>query len=317
VGRSTQAKPIRIGTQAKMLNSPIGVVVIDKPAGMSSHAVVSRARRTLGMKKIGHAGTLDPDATGVLVLGVGQATRLLGYLTRDDKGYVATVRLGQSTDTDDAQGNQTAAESTASLTQAQIEAAFASNVGTINQVPSSVSAVKVDGKRAYARVRAGEQVELEPRTVTIHELRLGQVTRGSDTVDVEIHVRCSAGTYIRAIARDTGALLGVGGHLTSLCRTTSGAFTLAEAQSLSEWEKLTPVEAAKLLMSPAEAASRSLPVCQIDSDTALAISHGTRIPWPGDTLSATATALVHNQRLLAIGESIEGRLHYCAVFPSG
>ncbi|MEO6511012.1 MAG: tRNA pseudouridine(55) synthase TruB [Nocardioides sp.] len=211
-----------------------GLVVVDKPGGMTSHDVVARVRRLAGTRKVGHAGTLDPMATGVLVLGVERATRLLGHLMLTEKAYDATVRLGVATATDDAEGEVSAAVSTSALDEATVRAAAAEYVGTLEQVPSAVSAVKVDGKRAYARVRAGEDVVLEPRTVTVHELLVHEVRCGDDTVDLDISVRCSSGTYIRAIARDLGSALGVGGHLTALRRTAVGPYDLQVARSLDE-----------------------------------------------------------------------------------
>jgi tRNA pseudouridine55 synthase len=213
---------------------PSGLVVVDKPGGITSHDVVARVRRLAGTRKVGHAGTLDPMATGVLVLGVERATRLLGHLMLTEKAYDATVRLGAATTTDDAQGEVVATASTSGLEDATIRAAAATFVGTLQQVPSAVSAVKVDGRRAYARVRSGETLELEPRTVTVHELVVHEVRAGRDVHDLDISVRCSSGTYIRAIARDLGRALGVGGHLTALRRTAVGPFTLELARTLDE-----------------------------------------------------------------------------------
>ena len=191
-----------------------GLVIVDKGPGMTSHDVVARVRRLAGTRKVGHAGTLDPMATGVLVIGVERATRLLGHLMLTEKRYDATVRLGVATTTDDAEG-EVVASVAVTATESEIRAAFAAQVGEILQVPTSVSAIKVDGKRAYQRVRDGEEVELKARPVTVHELRVHDI----DGADVRISVHCSSGTYIRAIARDVGAALGVGGHLTALRRT--------------------------------------------------------------------------------------------------
>ena len=205
-----------------------GLVVVDKPGGMTSHDVVSRVRRLAGTRKVGHAGTLDPMATGVLVLGVNRATRLLGHLTLTDKGYDATIRLGVATTTDDAEGEVVSTSSTDGLDEAVIRSAAAEFVGDLQQVPTAVSAIKVDGKRAYQRVRDGEEVELKARPVTVHELVVHEV-RGDE---LDISVRCTSGTYIRAIARDLGARLGVGGHLTALRRTAVGPYDLAAAHTL-------------------------------------------------------------------------------------
>src|SRR5262245_56388505 len=191
---------------------------------MTSHDVVARIRRLAGTRKVGHAGTLDPMATGVLVLGVGRATRLLGHLTLADKRYDATIRLGVSTTTDDAEGEPVETRPTVGVTEDDVRRVLASFVGEIEQVPSAVSAIKVDGKRAYARVRAGEAVELPSRRVIIHDLEVVS----ADPPNVEILVHCSSGTYVRAIARDLGAALGVGGHLTALRRTAVGPFSLAQ-----------------------------------------------------------------------------------------
>ncbi|QWF24039.1 tRNA pseudouridine(55) synthase TruB [Nocardioides sp. LMS-CY] len=207
-----------------------GLVVVDKAGGMTSHDVVSRVRRLAGTRKVGHAGTLDPMATGVLVLGVNRATRLLGHLMLTEKAYDATIRLGVATSTDDAEGEVTATVATDGLDEAQVRAAAAEFVGDLLQVPTAVSAIKVDGKRAYQRVRDGEQVELKARPVTVHELVVHAVRRD----ELDVSVRCSSGTYIRAIARDLGARLGVGGHLTSLRRTAVGPYALADARTLDE-----------------------------------------------------------------------------------
>ncbi|HEU4811446.1 MAG TPA: tRNA pseudouridine(55) synthase TruB [Nocardioides sp.] len=226
-----------------------GLVVVDKPAGITSHDVVSRVRRLAGTRKVGHAGTLDPMATGVLVLGVNRATRLLGHLMLTEKGYDATIRLGVATTTDDAEGEVTAVVSAAGVEEAAVRAVLAEFVGEIEQVPTAVSAIKVDGKRAYQRVRDGEDVELKARAVTIHELVVHDVRPAGDTVDVDVSVRCSSGTYIRAIARDLGARLGVGGHLTALRRTAVGSFDLSVARTLEqladEFELLPIAQAAR------------------------------------------------------------------------
>src|SRR5215212_3717259 len=190
---------------------------------MTSHDVVARARRALSVRRVGHAGTLDPMATGLLVLGVGPATRLLGLVGGHDKTYEATVRFGQTTVTDDREGDVVTTTSAAAVDDAAVRAALAAQTGPLQQVPSSVSAVKVAGRRSYDRVRAGETVELAPRSVTVHALEVHRIDRPTaDLVDVDVTVTCTAGTYIRAIARDAGAVLGVGGHLTALRRTASG-----------------------------------------------------------------------------------------------
>src|SRR5215211_4699006 len=203
-----------------------GLVVIDKPTGWTSHQVVGRVRRLLGTRKVGHAGTLDPMATGVLIIGIGKATRLLGYLTLSDKSYEATIRLGISTITDDAEGEVIAAGGAAGLADAEIDGAMAKLRGDILQVPSAVSAIKINGVRSYRRVRAGQTVELPERPVTIGRFDLLRRRRllanGVPCIDLDVVVECSSGTYVRALARDLGAVLGVTGHLIALRRTRVG-----------------------------------------------------------------------------------------------
>lgn len=203
-----------------------GFLVVDKPQGITSHQVVARARRVLSERKIGHAGTLDPMATGVMLLGAGRGTRLLGHLTLADKTYEATIRLGASTITDDAEGEVISAPGAAGLDQTLLGAEIERLTGEIEQVPSAVSAIKVDGQRSYARVRAGEDVELKERQVTVTRFDVLDVRHEGAFCDVDVDVECSSGTYIRALARDLGASLGVGGHLTMLRRVRVGGFTL-------------------------------------------------------------------------------------------
>lgn len=216
------------------MSSPAGsgLVVVDKAAGMTSHDVVATVRRLAGTRKVGHAGTLDPMATGVLLLGVNRATRLLGHLMLTEKAYDATVRLGAATSTDDAEGELGEPRSTQLLTEDDVRSAAGAFVGDIEQVPSAVSAIKIDGERAYKRVRAGEDVVIPARPVTVHELLVTDVRRDGPWLDVDLSVRCSSGTYIRAIARDLGDALGVGGHLTALRRTAVGPFRLDDARTL-------------------------------------------------------------------------------------
>ena len=202
---------------------------------MTSHDVVARARRVLSVRKVGHAGTLDPMATGLLILGVGAATRLLGLVGGHDKTYEATIRLGQTTVTDDREGEVLTTTSAAAVDEPAVRAALAAQTGPLQQVPSSVSAVKVAGRRSYDRVRAGETVELAPRSVTVHRLDVHRIERPTpDLIDVDVTVTCTAGTYIRAIARDAGTALGVGGHLTALRRTASGPFAVAQAAPVED-----------------------------------------------------------------------------------
>lgn len=245
-----------------------GLVVVDKPSGVTSHDVVSRIRRFAGTRKVGHAGTLDPMATGVLVLGVGRATRLLGHLMLTEKAYDATIRLGVSTTTDDAEGQVIATASTAALTEPGVHAALGRFVGDLMQVPTAVSAIKVDGRRAYDRVRAGETVQLAARPIQIHEMTVHRVLVGPDVVDADISLRCSSGTYVRAIARDLGAALGVGGHLTALRRTAVGPFTVAAAATLDQL-------ADHLRLTPMAAAARAaFPALDLDESTAAAVRVG-------------------------------------------
>ena len=248
-----------------------GLVIVDKPAGMTSHDVVSRVRRLAGTRRVGHAGTLDPMATGVLVVGVNRATRLLTYVVGVDKSYDATIRLGQSTVTDDAEGDVVATTPADGVPDAAVHAGLAALTGEIAQVPSAVSAIKVGGRRAYARVRAGEQVALAARQVTIHRLDLLAVRRTPGLVDLDVSVTCSSGTYIRALARDLGAGLGVGGHLTALRRTAVGPFTLAEAVGLDELARRAPDLVTRPL--PA-AASAVLPRRDVTAAEARVLSHG-------------------------------------------
>ena len=215
-----------------MSNGADGLLIVDKPAGWTSHDVVARARRICGTRKVGHAGTLDPMATGVLVLGVNRATRLLTFLVGCDKTYTATIRLGEASVTDDAEGELTITTDASALTREAIGAGVLSLTGPIQQVPSSVSAIKVKGERAYHRVRQGEDVQLSARPVTVHRLDVLDVRPLGAVVDVDIEVEVSSGTYVRALARDLGAALGVGGHLTALRRTRVGRFDIVDAHDL-------------------------------------------------------------------------------------
>ena len=253
-----------------------GLVVVDKAGGMTSHDVVSRVRRLAGTRKVGHAGTLDPMATGVLVLGINRATRLLGHLLLTEKAYDATVRLGVTTTTDDAEGEPLDHADTSGLDEARIRGAFAAFVGEIDQVPSAVSAIKVGGKRAYQLARQGEQVDLPSRRVTVHELTVHAV-HGDE---VDISVRCSSGTYIRAIARDAGERLGVGAHLTALRRTAVGPFDLSQARTLEQLaEEFT-------LLPIADAARTAFPAYDLDERQAADVRHGRRIDVPVDATTA-------------------------------
>lgn len=256
--------------------APTGIVVVDKPAGMTSHDVVARVRRLAGTRKVGHAGTLDPMATGVLVLGVGRATRLLGHLLVTDKAYDATVRLGESTTTDDAEGERLSRRDAAHLDEDGVRTALARFVGELDQVPAAVSAVKVDGRRAYQRVRAGEQVDLPARRVGVHALEVHGVRRVPGPgdgppgawLDVDVSLRCSSGTYVRAIARDVGDALGVGGHLTALRRTAVGRFDLPVARTLAQLEQAFAV------VDLADAARTTFPARDLDEAAAADVRFG-------------------------------------------
>ena len=297
-----------------MTEADSGIVVIDKPGGMTSHDVVARARRILGTRKVGHAGTLDPMATGVLILGAGRATRLLGHLALRDKRYLATVRLGASTVTDDVEGDvltAAPAEAVQALDDADIEAALARLVGTIQQRPSSVSAVKIDGRRAYDRVRSGEDVSLPARTVVVSSIEVRDMRWLPGFVDVDIDVTCSTGTYIRALARDAGDDLGVGGHLTSLRRTRVGPFDLATALSLDDFAQRGP----SALLGIDEIAATCFPVWHLDAEGADAARVGRRIPWAGPAMADGPTALVApDGQFLALATDDAGVARYSAVF---
>jgi len=214
--------------------APGGLVVVDKPAGMTSHDVIARLRRLLRTRRIGHAGTLDPMATGVLVCGVQRATKLLGHLPLEPKVYRGTVRLGVCTSTDDTEGEPTGGADASALGEREVLAAIAGLRGAIEQVPSAMSAVKIDGRRAYALARAGERVLLAARPVVVSRFELLALRRGDAVTDLDVLVQCSGGTYVRALARDLGVALGVGGHLIALRRTRVGPFGLDDARTLDE-----------------------------------------------------------------------------------
>ena len=256
-----------------------GLVVVDKPAGRTSHDVVARVRKLAGTRRVGHAGTLDPMATGVLVLGVGRATRLLGHLMLTEKEYAATIRLGVVTDTDDAQGIVLARSSAGGVTEAGVLAGVAALSGEIVQVPSTISAVKVDGRRAYARARAGEDVALQGRRVTVREFEVGAlrpaVEDSVDVLDVDVSVTCSSGTYVRALARDLGVALGVGGSLTALRRTRVGPYDLSLARTLDELS-------AELSVVPlAEAAAAAFPTRRLSAEQVRKVVAGIRLAADG------------------------------------
>jgi tRNA pseudouridine55 synthase len=295
---------------------PPGLLLVDKAGGMTSHDVVARARRALSVRRIGHAGTLDPMATGLLVLGVGAATRLLGYLGGHDKTYEATIRLGQTTVTDDREGEVLTTTSAAAVTDDDVRTALAAQTGPLQQVPSSVSAVKVGGRRSYDRVRAGEEVELAPRAVTVHDLAVQALDRPTpDLVDVVVTVRCSAGTYIRAIARDAGAALGVGGHLTALRRTASGPFSVAQAAPLEEAAAALAAGSGTGTLGLTEAATTTFPARAVTEEEARALVFGQRIAATG--LPGLHAAVDPAGRLVALVEDAGPTARVAVGFPVG
>ena len=275
---------------------------------MTSHDVVARVRRLAGTRKVGHAGTLDPMATGVLVLGINRATRLLGHLMLTEKAYDATIRLGMSTSTDDEEGETTSTTSSQHVTEDEVHEALTAFVGDIEQVPTAVSAIKVDGKRAYQRVRDGETVELKPRPVRIHALDVRSMTPVGDFVDVDISVRCSSGTYIRAIARDLGLALNVGGHLTALRRTAVGGFDLTSARTLDQLGD-------EFAMVPiADAARGTFPTFDLDEDQADDVRVGRKLDL---SLAAITAVFAPDGEFLALYEPVESnpaRARALAVF---
>ncbi|WP_026549877.1 tRNA pseudouridine(55) synthase TruB [Arthrobacter sp. Br18] len=288
-----------------------GLVIVDKPQGWTSHDVVGRMRRLAGTRKVGHAGTLDPMATGVLVLGINRATRLLTYIVGTSKTYDATIRLGQSTLTDDAEGEVTGGSIAAAVDPVDIRAGVAALTGAIQQVPSSVSAIKVKGQRAYSRVRSGEDVQLSARPVTISRFEVHDIRRvnSGKQQDVDVTVECSSGTYIRALARDLGAALGVGGHLTALRRTQVGPYLLDQAATLEEL-------ALDLRLLKLDAAARALfPVRELSPGEAANISHGRRID-PGEE-SGPVAAFAPDGTLVALLENRPNDARALLVFAPG
>lgn len=270
-----------------------GLVIVDKPAGMTSHDVVARCRRVFGTRKVGHAGTLDPMATGVLVVGIERATKILGLLTATDKSYAATIRLGQTTSTEDADGQMLRTVSAEHLTDAEIEAAVAGLRGEIDQIPSSVSAIKVDGQRAYKLAREGQTVELPARRVRI--ARFDVIARRSvDTfVDVDVEVDCSSGTYVRALARDVGDAVGVGGHLVTLRRTRVGRYGLGEAHTL---ERLA--ESPRLSYSLDEACLLGFPRRELTAQESDSASNGRALAAAG--IGGVYAATASDGRVIAL-----------------
>ncbi|MEV7281929.1 tRNA pseudouridine(55) synthase TruB [Streptomyces sp. NPDC093111] len=289
-----------------------GLVIVDKPSGFTSHDVVAKMRGIAKTRRVGHAGTLDPMATGVLVLGVERATKLLGHLALTEKEYVGTIRLGQTTITDDAEGEITASVDASKVTREQIDAGVAELTGAIMQVPSKVSAIKIDGKRSYARVRGGEEFEIPARPVTVSSFRVYDVREdtaedGTPVMDLVVSVVCSSGTYIRALARDLGAGLGVGGHLTALRRTRVGPYKLESARTLEQLqEELT-------IMPVADAAAAAFPRWEVDEKRAQLLLNGVRLDMPEFPPGAVAV-FGPGDRLIALVEAQRGKAKSLAVF---
>ncbi|MFJ1707983.1 tRNA pseudouridine(55) synthase TruB [Kitasatospora sp. NPDC088346] len=292
---------------------PDGLVIVDKPEGITSHGVVAKLRWLAGTRKVGHAGTLDPMATGVLVIGVERATRLLGHLMLTAKTYEATVRLGQTTVTDDREGEVTASSSAEGVSAQAIDAGVAKLTGEIMQVPSKVSAIKIDGKRSYTRVREGEEFDIpaRPTTVhsfTVHDRRATVAEDGTPVIDLDVTVECSSGTYIRALARDLGEDLGVGGHLTALRRTRVGPYGVESARTLEQLEE-------KLEVLPiAEAAAAAFPRWDIDADQAKLLSNGMKLSAPGLGVDGPIAVFDPDGRFLALVEEKGGAARPVAVF---
>ncbi|MFT2020287.1 tRNA pseudouridine(55) synthase TruB [Streptomyces sp. 796.1] len=292
---------------------PSGLVIVDKPAGYTSHDVVAKLRRFAGTRRVGHAGTLDPMATGVLVIGVEKATRLLGYLALTEKEYAATIRLGQSTVTDDAEGEITASAGAAGVQRAAVDTGVAKLTGDIQQVPSKVSAIKIDGKRSYSRVREGEEFDIPARPVTVstfavHEVRQAVADDGTDVLDLDVTVVCSSGTYIRALARDLGADLGTGGHLTALRRTRVGPYGLDGAHTLAE------LEATLTVLPIADAAAAAFPRWDVTDEQARLLGNGARLTAPGLAADGPIAVFDPTGRFLALVEEHNGKTKSLAVF---
>ncbi|MFE5342110.1 tRNA pseudouridine(55) synthase TruB [Isoptericola sp. NPDC056578] len=291
--------------------APDGFLVVDKPAGWTSHDVVGRCRRLAGTRKVGHAGTLDPMATGVLVVGVGRATKLLTYVVGADKAYDATIRLGATTSTDDAEGEVVEARGVGEgVDDAALAREVAVLTGEIRQVPTTVSAIKVDGKRAYARARAGEDVVLEARPVTVsrfdvHATRPATTGDGVAALDVDVTVVVSSGTYVRALARDLGAALGTGGHLTALRRTRVGGYDLGTARTLEELEAQADADGVLATVPLADAARATFPVRELTPDEARALGYGQWVPASGER--GTVAAIGPDGALVALLEDTRRR----------
>lgn len=293
--------------------SPDGLVIVDKPSGFTSHDVVAKMRGIARTRRVGHAGTLDPMATGVLVLGVEKATKLLGHLALTEKEYLGTIRLGQDTITDDAEGEIISSTDASGVTREGIDAGVAELTGAIMQVPSKVSAIKIDGKRSYARVRGGEEFEIPARPVTVssfkvYDVREAVAENGTPVVDLVVSVVCSSGTYIRAIARDLGAGLGVGGHLTALRRTRVGPYGIDGARTLDQHQE-------ELIVMPvAEAAASAFPRWDVDEKRAKLLLNGVRLDMPAYPPGRPVAVFDPDGRFLVLVEEQNGKAKSLAVF---
>ncbi|MEU5595996.1 tRNA pseudouridine(55) synthase TruB [Streptomyces sp. NPDC020298] len=294
--------------------TPDGLVIVDKPSGFTSHDVVAKMRGIARTRRVGHAGTLDPMATGVLVLGVEKATKLLGHLALTEKEYVGTIRLGQTTVTDDAEGEVTASADASKVTRDAVDAGVGLLTGDIMQVPSKVSAIKIDGVRSYKRAREGEDFEIPARPVTVssftvYDVRDAVAENGTPVLDLVVSVVCSSGTYIRALARDLGAGLGVGGHLTALRRTRVGPYKLDAAKTLEQLqEELT-------VMPVAEAATAAFQRWNVDARRARLLLNGVRLEMPEEYAGAGPVAVFDPEgRFLALVEEHKGKAKSLAVF---
>lgn len=290
-----------------------GLVIVDKPAGWTSHDIVARLRGLAGTRRVGHAGTLDPMATGVLVVGVGTATRLLHHLVLTDKAYTATIRLGQATVTDDAEGAVVATTSATDVTEDAVRTVLRQLTGEIDQVPSAVSAIRVAGQRAYDRVRAGDEVVLDARRVTVSRFAATIFHRPTaELLDVDVEVECSSGTYVRALARDVGATLGVGGHLTALRRTRVGPFSIAMSRTLDELAALDD----PVTLPIADAVRTAFPVREIDAAEARELSFGRPLSPRG--IDGVHGALAPDGTVVALLRETDGAARPVLVFaPAG
>ncbi|MFD8806701.1 tRNA pseudouridine(55) synthase TruB [Streptomyces sp. NPDC059597] len=293
---------------------PDGLVIVDNPSGFTSHDVVAKMRGIARTRRVGHAGTLDPMATGVLVLGVERATKLLGHLALTEKEYLGTIRLGQNTVTDDAEGEITSSTDASKVTRDAVDAGIAKLTGEIMQVPSKVSAIKIDGVRSYKRAREGEEFEIPARPVTVssfavHDVRDAVAEDGTPVLDLVVSVVCSSGTYIRALARDLGADLGVGGHLTALRRTRVGPYKLDSAKTLDQLQTELSV------MPVAEAATAAFPSWKVDAKRARLLLNGVRLEMPDEYAGAGPVAVFDPAgAFLALVEAHKGKAKSLAVF---